>query len=112
METDNDPDSEANWLAGWSESNNANADNDPSNFVFDETIRDLWAEAEFPDMVPIATGRDRISAHEALHRFFGWHGSNPESDEGIMDPETLMTEEAIVLTPGQIKLIQQRKNPR
>jgi hypothetical protein len=109
-DSDNDPDTEG-WLAGWSEPVGVD---DPTNFVFYETARDLWAEPEIGGglMVPLATGLDRISAHEALHRFFGWHQTDPAADEGIMDPMTLMTAPMISLTNRQIKIILSKNWPR
>ena len=105
---DNDPHNEP-WFAGWSEHLLAD---DPTNFVFDETVRDIHAEPEFPGMVPLATLLDRVSAHEAFHRFFGWHGTRPEADEGIMNPLELATAAMLGLTDGQIRVIQQTKYPK
>lgn len=103
------------WLAGWSEGTH---DPHPTNFVFHETIRDLWAEPEMPGMVGVELGRDRVAAHEALHRFFGWHLS-PESpgfpgpaDQGIMTPSVLMTAPTVSLTDDQIRVIQAIVNPK
>jgi hypothetical protein len=113
-EHDNDPDTETPWYAGWSPK--AVSRDDPTNFVFYETARDVWAEPEIGGgvMVPVATGLDRISAHEALHVFFGWHGTDPggAADEGIMDGVTLMTAGQISLTNRQIKIIQSKAWPR
>ncbi len=105
---DNDPDDSA-WLAGWSEEDRAD---DPTNFVFQETVRDLWNEPEVPGMVPYGTFLDRVAAHEALHRFFGWHGTDQAADEGIMDGDVLMTQAAVSLTSRQIRVVQARSYPR
>ncbi|MEX2173757.1 MAG: hypothetical protein WD872_05300 [Pirellulaceae bacterium] len=113
VELDNDnevlPDTNTeDFLVGWSEPDG----NDPTNFVFYETIRDIHAEPQLPGMVELPVLEDRVSAHEALHRFFGWHGTRPEADEGIMHAPTAMTEETIVLTGRQIQVIQKTTWPK
>lgn len=114
---DNDPNNEA-WTAGWSEPSGVD---DPTNFVFEETVRDLWAEPELGGMVGHQTGLDRVSAHEALHRFFGWHVTDPNnpsqpdpnqpSNQGIMDRTTLMTAATVQLTDQQIRFVQAKDHP-
>jgi hypothetical protein len=108
--TDNDPNTEGNWLAGWSAHEDLDDEESPTNFIFDETIRDLRIEQEFVDMLPLVTLRDRASAHEALHRFFGWHG-NQGADDGIMDAKKAMTQNNIKLTDEQIRLVQKKDHP-
>jgi hypothetical protein len=114
MDQDNDPNSQA-WLAGFSEMGD-----DGTNFVLQETVRDLWAEPELPDMVPYATGLDRVSAHEAMHRILGWHKLDPvtrqpipddPSNQGIMDGDTLMTAATVELTGLQIRMVQAKDHP-
>ncbi|MFO0871492.1 MAG: hypothetical protein U0935_21425 [Pirellulales bacterium] len=110
---DNDPDNEAP-LLGWSDSIN---DPFPSNFVFFETIRDIIAEPQYPNMVGVGVAEGRVAAHEALHRFLGWHdNSDPEKSytiEGIMNPnpEAAMTQAVITLTGRQIREIQNKDRP-
>ena len=117
MALDNDPDDQS-WLAGWSE-----ASDEGTNYIFEETARDLWAEPQFQNMVSYAVGLDRLSAHEALHRFFGWHmtipGTNPPqldadhySNHGIMDRDTLFTADTVQLTDEQIRVVQAKDFPR
>jgi hypothetical protein len=102
-------------IAGWSEHGNAD---DPTNFVFYETARDMHAQPQWPGMVALATWNDRVSAHEALHRFFGWHAepnapSFPTAaDEGIMDPQTAATAATVSLTDRQFRLVQKKDYPR
>jgi hypothetical protein len=109
FDKDNDPNTEA-WVVGWSE--NA-VGVDPTNFVFFEAARDLHAEPEWPNMVALNTLLDRISAHEALHRFFGWHNPNvPTTNEGIMDPETAATAATVSLSSSQVKIIQTKPYPK
>lgn len=62
-------------------------------------------------MVDLKELKDRVSAHEALHQFFGWHGTKPEADEGIMDVDEVLTAMTTVLTDGQIKIIQKTDYP-
>ncbi len=105
---DNDPNAQ-NWRAGWSE-----AGDDGTNFIFEETARDLWAEPQVAGMVDYSIGLDRISAHEALHRFFGWHTADPQhpSNQGIMDGATLMTAAGVQLTGEQVRVVQAKDHPR
>jgi hypothetical protein len=108
-----DPNTEQ-FVAGWSEhGGGAN----PSNFVFFETARDIRAEPQWgknpadPQMVALDLLLDRIAAHEALHRFFGWHGTDTAADEGIMDAEELATALSISLTGRQIRIVQAKDHP-
>ncbi len=106
-QTDNDPNTEAGWLAGWS------AKQGGTSFVLEEVVRDLWAEPEMPNIVPYTVGLDRIGAHEALHHFFGWHDvGGSAANEGIMHPPTLMTAAAVQLTEQQVWEIQASKEPK
>ena len=62
-------------------------------------------------MVDYGIGLDRVSAHEALHHFFGWHGDDASADEGIMDGPTLMTAQTVQLTDRQIRVVQAKHHP-
>ena len=56
-----------------------------------------------------------VTAHEALHRFFGWHGDNPESDANIMNDTQYSALRAIGnrnLTPTQYRMIQNTDYPK
>ncbi len=96
-------------VAGWSEHQGTE---DPTNFVFYETARDMHAQPYWPDMVDFDTFLDRVSAHEALHRFFGWHGTDATADEGIMHGPTAATAASITLTSGQIRIVQKTRWPK
>jgi len=64
-------------------------------------------------MVSEEVGLDRVSAHEALHRFFGWHTADPNdpANQGIMDKVTLMTATDVELTNEQIRVVQAKDLP-
>jgi len=84
-------------------------------------VHNFWAEPELAKMVLHAVGLERVSAHDVLHRFFGWHAydqqtppqpiPNDYSNQGIMDKVTLMTATDVQLTDEQIRVLQTRNHP-
>jgi hypothetical protein len=117
LATDNDEDGEVNQngelsaLLGWSA--NDNSVPNITNFVFTETTRDVYAMmGNNPNRIPFDQALDRVSAHEALHRFFGWHDVTVASNQGIMQGAgVVFTAPNFVLTHEQIMIIQQTKDP-
>lgn len=83
--------------------------------VFSEEIRDIQDENP-ADMVddPIII----VAAHEAMHRFFGWHDEGPQALGGLMDGKKSLASEDflgykfdITPTPLQFRFLQSRLRP-
>ena len=55
-----------------------------------------------------------VVAHEALHRFFGWHGTHQAADEGIMDASGSAIRQSGTrqLTDLQFRMIQKTLFPK
>lgn len=79
-----------------------------------ETIADITAQPVLrTDIRPYTELVDVVVTHEALHRFFGWHGNNAEADYGIMEfEEAIKTGGDIAPSPGQIMMMYSTKFPR
>ena len=110
-----DPNWEANSWLGWAYQYGA----DGSNFIFYETIRDRQLNDPLPNPptpVDVDTLTERVVFHEALHRFLGPHGGDPDTGvaDGVMVYDTAMygTPEANELTPRQIRIINQKEYPK
>ncbi len=106
---DNDPDGSAIMLGYAPQPRN-------TTYVFDETIRDYhdMLAGSQSYVVSLDTTVDRVSAHEALHRFFGNHG-NGVADQGIMQPSPLIgltTAADFSLTADQIRAVQRLRYPK
>lgn len=89
---------------------------DSANLVFFETIRDFYAtfnsSGNNPGWILEHNFVSRVSAHEALHRFFGSHTRGPWANFGIMeDAITLVTMSTPSLTVGQYRVIQNTEYP-
>lgn len=63
-----------------------------------------------------------VAAHEAMHRFYGWHKQGPQSDDGLMDGKNALASDdfrtskrvdnfSVMPTPLQFQFLQSRLRP-